>query len=586
MLRAGDRIGPYTLIKKLGGGAFGMVWLAENRTAIATTQMAIKLPISDDFDMEVVKQEANLWVRASGHPNILPIIEANIYDGQVVIVSEYAPDGSLASWLKQQKKISIEQAVEITCGILAGLGHLHSKLIIHRDLKPENILLQGETPRLADFGIARVIKSNSLSTIAAGTPMYMSPEAFCGKRNVQTDLWSVGIIFYLLLTGYAPFPQKNLVSLIKAVTELPPRPLSRNVPAALQEILLRALDKDPNCRYRSAPEMIVALRSAYAGSKLEFFNPDTSILAPNMTAMIEDEADFIHEFTALIDSDQPSSADFIIELPSTSDSTTFAAQPPAAASTIISYENLLADSEELENFHTAKTELPTHQEQQNFSAASLPSNSDDSEAEQPADYDQIDAQVVTASSTIDLNLLKLENYQLPRKIYLGIGIACLVAVAGAAMKSPILKGWQKTNSLGALKVATTVKMKMLFSDDMQDQAETAKTAALVKSTLKDVDETIIRLETEMPCTDPIKEFRLTRFKAFHNTLQSYCKAACYNCEARNYAECAQSQLKVVCYQLDCARAAKTIKIIPGQSNVYPLIANNPENQHRKRRIVN
>src|SRR5689334_11278790 len=100
MLRAGDKIGPYTLIKKLGGGAFGMVWLVENRTAITTTQMAIKLPLSDDFDIELVKREANLWVKASGHPNILPIIEANIYDGQVVIVSEYAPDGSLADWLK------------------------------------------------------------------------------------------------------------------------------------------------------------------------------------------------------------------------------------------------------------------------------------------------------------------------------------------------------------------------------------------------------------------------------------------------------------------------------------------------------
>lgn len=150
----GCEIGPYTLIKKLGSGAYGVVWLAERRTSITTTRVAVKTPLCDDFDIDVIKQEANLWVEASGHPNILPIIEANIYQEQIIIVSEYAPDGSLSSWLKKNSDIHLETAVEITSGILAGLEHLHSKNIVHRDLKPDNILLQGEIPRLADFGIA------------------------------------------------------------------------------------------------------------------------------------------------------------------------------------------------------------------------------------------------------------------------------------------------------------------------------------------------------------------------------------------------------------------------------------------------
>ena len=101
MAQPEDKIGPYTLVSKLGRGAFGVVWLAEKRTSITTTRFALKLPKDEEIDVEAVKQEAALWVHASGHPNVLPIIEADIYEDRIVIVSEYAPDGSLSAWLKQ-----------------------------------------------------------------------------------------------------------------------------------------------------------------------------------------------------------------------------------------------------------------------------------------------------------------------------------------------------------------------------------------------------------------------------------------------------------------------------------------------------
>lgn len=188
-MRSGDQIGPYTLIKKLGRGEFGVVWLSERRTTLATTRVALKIPLNVDIDLKAIKLEANIWVRASGHPNVLPIIEANIYDGQVIIASEYAADGSLEAYLKQynNKAPSVEVAVEIISGVLAGLEHLHARNIIHRDLKPANILFQGTTPRLTDFGISRILESTrQTSTGLAGTPAYMAPEAFEGKRNVQT----------------------------------------------------------------------------------------------------------------------------------------------------------------------------------------------------------------------------------------------------------------------------------------------------------------------------------------------------------------------------------------------------------------
>ena len=118
----------------------------------ALNSLPRKLPLDEQIDHETIKQEATLWEQASGHPNILPIIDADEYDGQIVIVSEFAPNGSLDEWLKRNGKMPVEKAVETTVKILDGLQFLHSRNIIHRDLKPVNILLQGETPRLADFG--------------------------------------------------------------------------------------------------------------------------------------------------------------------------------------------------------------------------------------------------------------------------------------------------------------------------------------------------------------------------------------------------------------------------------------------------
>jgi serine/threonine protein kinase len=129
MPRSGDSIGPYTLTNKLGQGGFGAVWLAERRTAITTTKVALKTSLDDDVDLRTIKQEADLWVQASGHPNVVPIIEADVYDGRVVIVSEYAPGGTLSDRLTnlQGTPMPLEAAVEMVLGILGGLEHLHLK---------------------------------------------------------------------------------------------------------------------------------------------------------------------------------------------------------------------------------------------------------------------------------------------------------------------------------------------------------------------------------------------------------------------------------------------------------------------------
>jgi serine/threonine protein kinase len=262
MFTAKQQIGPYILVKKLGRGGFGEVWLAERRTEILTTKVAIKLPLQTQIDIEEVKREATLWEKVSGHPNVLPIIEANVYDGQIVIVSEYASDGSLEDVLKREGSLSIKKSIELMSGVLSGLEFLHSRRIIHRDLKPANILLQGNTPRLADFGISRALRmtQTSSSNTISGTWEYMAPEAFDGKRNEQTDVWSAGVTLYKLLTRRLPFPQTEPTALVGAIMTRNPDPLPVSIPESLREIVLCALSKNPDERFKSPLEMHEALR--------------------------------------------------------------------------------------------------------------------------------------------------------------------------------------------------------------------------------------------------------------------------------------------------------------------------------------
>jgi serine/threonine protein kinase len=267
MFTAGQQIGHYTLIRKLGRGGFGEVWLAERKSKFVTTKVAVKLPLDEQIDHEAIKQEATFWEQASGHPNILPIIDADEYNGQIVIVSEYAPNGSLEEWLRRNGKMSVEKAIETTVKILDGLEFLHSRNIIHRDLKPANILLQGDTPRLADFGISRALRAtaSSQSSNVSGTFAYMPPEGFDGKRSVQTDIWSVGVNLYQFLTGNLPFPQKEPSALIAAIMMREFESLPSDVPQSLKNVIAKALAKQPENRYASASEMREDLRLVLRG---------------------------------------------------------------------------------------------------------------------------------------------------------------------------------------------------------------------------------------------------------------------------------------------------------------------------------
>ena len=264
MLKAGDKIGKYRILRELGEGTFGKVYLAEweNRKGIQKGALKIlKAPNIKD-----ILQEVSNWGRVSHHDNVLTFLGADEYENQILIASEYAQDGSLENWLKKNggKAHSTKVAAQMMLGILSGLEHLHENDILHRDLKPANILLKGKTPLLADFGLARGLNLIQ-SSILGGTPLWMPPELINElfnrqqgqqsniTRNEHHDLWAAAVTFQQMLTGELPF-----VSLDQILNhEL--QPLPPNISQELQSFLKKALQKNPKNRFQTAKEMINTL---------------------------------------------------------------------------------------------------------------------------------------------------------------------------------------------------------------------------------------------------------------------------------------------------------------------------------------
>lgn len=280
MLEKDDKIGDYTLIKFLGRGQFGEVWLAEKQLQFSTRKFRHALKFlsnrGDEIDLKAAEAEIDTWMEASGHPNVMPVLDMIVFRDYVIIVSEYADGGSLGDWFSKNggKSPSIDKAIEMMLGILRGIEHLHSRSVIHRDLKPDNILLQGNFPRITDFGISRIISDNTTATKAIGSPRYMSPEAFLGNKLPQTDIWSAGVILYEMLSGYFPFDGETIFGLRDAIMQSEPRPLPEDIPNDLGAIITNALQKDGAKRFQTAREMRLAVEKSLYRLRANATNDD------------------------------------------------------------------------------------------------------------------------------------------------------------------------------------------------------------------------------------------------------------------------------------------------------------------------
>jgi eukaryotic-like serine/threonine-protein kinase len=257
----------YRLKEKIGSGGMADVWLAEDQDL--DREVAVKI-LHDRFaqDKEFVERFRREAQSAAGlqHPNVVSIFDRGEFDDTYFIAMEYVGGPQLKELVKGG--MSANDAIDFTRQILTAARFAHRKGIVHRDLKPQNVLLDDEgRARVADFGIARGESSDITATGSVmGTAQYLSPEQAQGKETTpRSDIYSIGVILYEALTGRVPFQGDSAVAVaLKQVSEAPRRPsaINPNVPPALDAVVMRALAKDPEARFRDADAFLKALDAA------------------------------------------------------------------------------------------------------------------------------------------------------------------------------------------------------------------------------------------------------------------------------------------------------------------------------------
>jgi len=261
---APEFIGRYRLVKRIGKGAMGMVYAADDE--VMGRRVAVKVMMTDLEQEPETRERFYREAKVTGqlvHRNIVTVFDLGEDHGRPYIVMELLQGVPLGEHLQRPESRTLDSKLDLMMQICDGLQVAHERGVIHRDIKPNNLfVLPDGSLKILDFGVARLATSTlTASGFLVGTPEYMSPEQAMGRPvDARSDVFSAAGVFYFILTGRAPFGTKDLPKVLNAVMFNPPAPFNDGeAPDAITRVLLKALEKDPDRRHRSASEMLAAI---------------------------------------------------------------------------------------------------------------------------------------------------------------------------------------------------------------------------------------------------------------------------------------------------------------------------------------
>jgi eukaryotic-like serine/threonine-protein kinase len=257
MFFRGQIIGKYKILQTIGSGGFGTVYLADDTWI--NKRVALKVPHKQGVDFGELLREPRLLATLN-HPNIVAILTAEKQESVFFIVMEFVPGETLEAIISREGALDVSLALDYTCQACNAVDHAHKNAVLHRDLRPSNMIVaESGQLKVADFGTSRFLEIAAHGTTVIGSPPYMAPEQFRGEAVFASDIYSLGVTMYQMLTGVMPYDTPSpadMDRLMRGELVTAPRLKNPKIPKAINDVVLKAMRPEIHLRYQRAGELL------------------------------------------------------------------------------------------------------------------------------------------------------------------------------------------------------------------------------------------------------------------------------------------------------------------------------------------